>query len=146
MYKDISITWTGDITSISGSAQHARKMLKPLIEGGAHVKLEPRKPNVPEIRLSQWWVDTIQRLTQAPPGMVCINHGHPMQMRKNEIGGPTVLFTHWDTYNMPVEWTKHVTQYDEVWTPTYTMTSNADAVTGGKASTLPYFLTEDDFS
>lgn len=145
MYKDISITWTGDITSIAGSAQHARQLLKPLIEGGAHIKLEPRKPGVPEIKLSEWWIDNIQRLIESPPGMVCINHGHPMQMRKNEVGGPTVLFTHWDTYNLPGEWVNRINEYDQVWTPTRSLASNLKIITKKTSYILPYYLEDKDF-
>lgn len=146
MYKDISITWTGDITSIAGSAQHARQLLEPLINGGAHIKLEPRKPGVPEIQLTPWWIDTIQRLSQAPPGMVCINHGHPKQMRKNEVGGPTILFTHWDTYNLPREWMETINDYDQVWTPTNTMSANIASITKKDSPILPYCLQDSDFT
>ena len=146
MYKNISITWTGDITSISGSAQHARRMLEPLIEGGAHVKLEPRNPSAPEVKLSSWWISSIEKLTQSAPGMVCINHGHPGQMRKNEIGGPTVLFTHWDTYKIPIQWEKPMAEYDEIWTPTRSMSASIQEVTGTPAKVLPFPLQDQDFS
>lgn len=145
MYKNLSITWTGDITSISGSAQHARQLLKPLIEGGAHVKLEPRKPSAPEVKLSDWWISTIERLTQSPPGMVCINHGHPSQIRKNEVGGPTVLFTHWDTYKIPVQWIKPMKEYDEIWTPTPSMSAGVKEALGSTSKVLPYYLSDNDY-
>jgi hypothetical protein len=109
-YKDISITWEGDVTSTSGWARHARGLLRPLIEGGAQVKLLFKKPSRHEVKLDVWWEEQFKIASKASPGLVHIIHGNPFNPGRNPNGGPTVLFTHWETEDVPKGWVKHINE------------------------------------
>lgn len=116
-YKDVSLTWFGDITSIGGRAQYARSLLEPLIKGGAHVKLEPANFGLPPADLSSWWHDAINNGTKISPGFVKINHSHPAHVTANILGGPNILLTHWDTYKIPRAWADMINKnHTELWT------------------------------
>lgn len=115
-YKDISITWAGDISSTSGFAQYGRSILKPLVQGGASVQLEMLPAARPEQKLDPWWEEHFQVLKKNVPGILRINHGSPFNKKKNITGGPTVCLTHWETTKVPVDWIKYLNQFDEVWT------------------------------
>jgi len=118
-YSDISLSWYGDVTSIAGNAQHARALLKPLIEGGAYVQLIPIKTSMPAIDLGKWWEAKLQECSRNSPGMVMVNHTRPGIIKKNNIGGPTILFTHWETFAVPTMWRREINSdaYEEVWLP-----------------------------
>jgi len=125
-YSDVSLSWFGDVTSISSNAHHARSIIRPLVEGGANVKLMPFRTGRQEVELDPWWKEHIKGLTEASPGLVMINHGQPGQYRPNDMGGPVVLFTHWETFEVPKAWVKVINsdRYSEVWVPNRTCTSS----------------------
>ncbi len=127
-YKDISLTWEGDVTSMSGWARHARALLRPLIEGGASVKLNLKQPGRPELRLGPWWEEQFGILTRSTPGFVQINHGPINNINKNITGGPTVLLTHWETESIPVQWIGGINDhFDELWVPTEQLLDSSSA-------------------
>lgn len=104
-YSHLSLTWFGDITSCSGAAYYARSILEPLIRGGASIKLEPANFGAPQLELSPWWTDTLNRLVQSQPGYIKINHCSPEQVTANVLGGPNVLLsTNSVTYMFPTNW------------------------------------------
>jgi hypothetical protein len=118
-YNDISITWEGDLTSMSGWARHARSIVRPLVEGGASVHLSLKQPGRPEIELDDWWGEHFTTLSKASPGYVKVNHGSIGNVNRNVTGGPTVLLTHWETNKIPVQWVSTINDhFTELWVPT----------------------------
>ena len=142
-YESFSFTWHGDITSISSAAQHARRVIRPLVEGGAHVRLQPLRVQRPQEKMSEWWDTTLKACTQAPPGLIHINATSPEAGVKNPTGGPTVLFTHWETSRPPRHWEQHMfsDKYNEIWVPTDGLAEQLlEAGTDKKVRVLPYAL------
>jgi glycosyltransferase involved in cell wall biosynthesis len=141
-YESLSFTWHGDITSISSTAQHAREMLKPLIEGGANVCLQPIKTGRAQLQLNTWWNEALKKHTQSPPGLVHINATAPHSGIANPTGGPTILYTHWETQEQPpVTWFNDLcsNKYTEVWTTTDSLAKQLSFL-GKDARVLPYIL------
>lgn len=141
-YENYSLTWRGDLTSISSAAQHARRILKPLIDGGAHVKLEPMQTSRPPGDIEGYWDEQFKARSRIAPGIIHINCGAPDMQSKNPTGGPTVLMTHWETIDVPKHWVASINQfpYDEIWVPSR---SNAEALevhTGKPVRILPFCL------
>ena len=99
-YKDIHITWRGDVTSYSGTGQYARALLKPLILGGASVRLEMQPPHKPECEVEPWWAEQFQLLSKNSPGDLTIVCG-PIDRVNLSHGNKTVLFTHWECKDVP---------------------------------------------
>jgi glycosyltransferase involved in cell wall biosynthesis len=116
-YQDISITWEGDVTSTSGWAQHARGIIKPLVDGGASVRVNMLKPSRPEQLLDAWWEEHFKILTKAQPGVVKINHGGFQNANPNPGGGPLILMTHWETEKVPIQWVTSFSPFNEIWVP-----------------------------
>jgi hypothetical protein len=125
-YKNISLTWEGDITSMSSWARHARGLLRPLIEGGAHVKLIFQKPSRPEVKLDSFWEEQFTIAPRASPGLLKVNHGPPKNLNRNPVGGPTVLLSHWETINIPVNWVGTINDhFDALWVPSKELLTEA---------------------
>jgi glycosyltransferase involved in cell wall biosynthesis len=126
-YKKASVTWYGDLTSVSSSAQHARAILEPLVRGGTHVHLMPLKSGRQEVELSPWWRETIQTCTTNTPGLVFVNHTQPMNNQRNPNGGPTIMFTHWETLKPPVTWRNPLNHESiaEIWLPNHALAQAA---------------------
>jgi glycosyltransferase involved in cell wall biosynthesis len=122
-YSDISLTWEGDITSMSSWAQHVRAILKPLVLGGASVRINIQQPTRPERVLDKWWEEQFGILTKAEPGLVKFNHGSVSNTSPNTTGGPLILFTHWETHNIPQRWVHPLNNapFKEVWVPSAKM-------------------------
>lgn len=117
----ISITWLGDVTSISGPAQYARSLIKALIEAGVSIRLEPLQSNLPQADLDEWWIKTIQHMAQNQPGYVKICHCNPVQGTPNVFGGPNILLAHWDTLEIPRSWVSVInSKYTHLWSTTVT--------------------------
>ena len=142
-YSNLSFTWNGDLTSVSGTAQQARNMLRPLIEGGAHVRLEHMPINRAQEPMNEWWNNTLNTCRQVSPGLIRINSVHPSQGKPNPTGGPTVLFTHWETNEPPKQWREKMFSdtYDEIWVPNSLLAKQLDGC-NKKVRVLPYSLDE----
>jgi len=141
-YDHLSLTWRGDLTSVSSTAQHARRMLRPLIEGGAHIKTEPLNVNRPPAQLDQFWNDSLNRLVQAPPGIIHINATPPNGATKNPTGGPTVLYTHWETNQVPKHWLADLMsdKFQHIWVTTQSLCDSLNPKPMAKLEVLPFFL------
>ena len=114
-YKDLSLTWAGDLTSISGPAQFARSLLRPLIEGGALIKLEPINSGLPQIEADPFWSPTIERLVKVQPGFIKVNHCPYGAITMNVLGGPNIWLAHWDTDVIPVGIASGTYKPSEIW-------------------------------
>lgn len=119
-YSDVSITWRGDVASIHGHSQHARSVIRPLIEGGASVRIENVNLfNKPPADLNPWWVDRLKDAQRVPPGRIKIWHCDPPQGQKEQEGmyKKNIVYTRWDTWKVPRSWISHINnKYDELWT------------------------------
>jgi hypothetical protein len=142
-YDDIYLTWRGDVTSTHAMAQHARNLLEPLIKGGASVRIESINPyNKRPADLSPWWNETLKTSTATPVGIVKINHCDPAHATKNESGGPTILYTRWDSWQVPKTWVQTINDtFTECWvTNKFVLERNkADNITIPK-KVIPYGL------
>lgn len=115
--SNLSITWQGDITSIAGSAQYARSIIKGLRDLGVSIKLEPLPATLPQADLDEYWINAYSQMMSASPGYVKISHCNPMQGTPNIFGGPNVLLTHWETRDVPRAWVSTInTKYTHLWT------------------------------
>jgi len=100
-YRDINITWKGDITSYSGTAQYARALLKPIILGGASIRIEMQPPIKPECELDPWWVEQFKILARNSPGELIINCG-PLERLSFDNNKKNIVLTNWESKNVPV--------------------------------------------
>lgn len=114
-YKDLSLTWAGDITSISGPAQFGRSILRPLIEGGALIKLEPINSGLPQIEGDSFWSTALDRLVKVQPGFIKVNHCPYGAITMNVLGGPNIWLAHWDTDVVPVNLMPGAYRPSEIW-------------------------------
>ena len=122
-YNDLSLTWFGDVKSISGTAQHSRELLKRLLSGGARIRVEHMPTQMTDESLDSWWKDTFKRCEQEPPGMVRINACPPQAGKQNVAGGPNVLFAYWETQAVPHTWIERINKYNMLIVPTPSLAS-----------------------
>lgn len=142
-YKQYSFTWHGDVTSVSSTAQHSRRLIEPLIKGGAHVRIQPTKAPRPQEKMTPWWDEKIKAAMQAPPGLIHVNCTPPDAGIKNPTGGPTAILTHWETLGPPRHWEKHLFEgiYDEIWVPTEGLKAQLDEMeVDQNVRVLPYAI------
>jgi hypothetical protein len=141
-YNNYSLTWYGDMVSISGPAQYARAILEILIKGGAKIRLEPMNSGAPMADLDSFWQEQLPKLTRTPPGFVKINHCKPHEATGNPSGGPNILLTHWDTLDIPRQWIDPMRRnHTAVWSPC--RYSNDKSSLGNSITTIPMPLYKD---
>jgi hypothetical protein len=104
-YKDITIDWFGEITSKMGYGLQARRMLKPLIEGGATVKLIPDESYLPDhMKINDpYWNNLIEKSKTLPDSPVRICYCLPTRAVPNPKA-TNVYYAMWETTQYPREW------------------------------------------
>jgi glycosyltransferase involved in cell wall biosynthesis len=120
-YSNIKIEWCGEILAQVGYGVQARNILKPLIEGGADIKLIPAEEYVPENRKIKdpYWTDLIEKSKAKPDAPIRINFSIPPQFRMRQ-GAYNIGYTLWETNRLPNEWIPIMNQQDHLLVPSPT--------------------------
>jgi glycosyltransferase involved in cell wall biosynthesis len=105
-YSDIHIEWRSEINGLTNKySALSRTILKPLISGGAKVKILLDEDYLQAHHKIQdpYWDKVIQESSNVPDAPVRINHCIPNRI--HPIKGKTnISFLNWETTKMPEEW------------------------------------------
>ena len=115
-YSHIKIEWQGEILAIRGYGLQARRLLKPLIEGGATVKLIQDEDYIPPERRIQdkFWLDQLEKSKTLPDQPVRICYCLP-NLYKPRQGAINIGYTMWETTCYPREWVPMINQMQGFW-------------------------------
>lgn len=104
-YSDLKIEWCGEILAEVGYGVQARNILKPLIDGGADIKVIPAEDYIPESRKIKdpYWLKVIEDSKTKDERNVRVNFSILPQQRLKP-GAINVGFMQWETNCIPVEW------------------------------------------
>ena len=117
-YSHIKIEWCGEILAEIGYGVQARNILKPLIEGGADIKLIPAEEYLPENRKIKdpYWLDLIEKSKTKPDAPIRVNFAIPPQFRMRQ-GAIHIGYCLWETTRLPNEWIPILNQQDHIFIP-----------------------------
>lgn len=106
-YSDIKIDWFGEITTTMGYGLQARRMLRPLIEDGATVKLILDEDYVqPYMKINDpFWNSCIEVSKNLPDNPIRINYCLPNRARPNP-SAKNIFYAMWETDRYPNEWAR----------------------------------------
>ena len=104
-YSKLKIEWCGEILADIGYGVQARAILRPLIQGGADVKIIPAEDYVPESRRIKdpFWLACIEASKTKPDMPIRVNFSIPPQYRPRP-GAINIGYTMWETTRLPNEW------------------------------------------
>lgn len=104
-FKDIKLEWHGEILAEVGYGLQARRVLKPLIEGGALVKLLPDEEYIPQERRIQdpFWLAQIERSKQLPDMPIRVSYTIP-PLHKFNPKAKNISYAMWETNKYPHTW------------------------------------------
>lgn len=120
-YSKLNIEWCGEILAQIGYGVQTRNILRPLIEGGAKVKLIPAEEYVPEHRKvnEPFWIKALEESKVMPDMPMRINFSIAPQFRVRP-GAINVGFMQWETTRVPNEWVPILNQMDYLLVPSDT--------------------------
>lgn len=127
-YSDIEIDWVGEIRAYPGYGIQARRILQPLIEGGAKVKLIPNEDYIPEERRIQdpYWMTKIEGSKAMPDSPIRVNFAIPPLYKLNP-NALNIGYTMWETTQYPREWVPAINQLDRFFVGSDQLISSATA-------------------
>ncbi|MCB1713380.1 MAG: hypothetical protein KDH96_13210, partial [Candidatus Riesia sp.] len=98
----------------TGYGMHARKILKPLIDGGATIKLIPDEDYIPpHLKIDDpYWKEQIEKSKSMPDNQAQVSFCIPNRARF--IKGINTVFTSWETNRLPNEWVPILNNADHV--------------------------------
>lgn len=108
-YSDIHIEWQSEVTAKMGYGLQARRMLKPLIDGGARIKLLPDEDYLqPHMKIDDpYWnaqIEASKTMEEAPIKiMYCLPPRYKPDPKKINVG-----YTMWETNKYPRPWAQHI--------------------------------------
>ena len=104
-YSDLKIEWCGEILAEVGYGVQARSILRPLIEGGADIKVIPAEEYIPESRKIQdpFWLKVIEDSKTKDERNVRVNFSILPQFRLKP-GAINIGYMQWETNQIPNEW------------------------------------------
>lgn len=110
-YKDLKFDWQSEITSVVGYGLQARRMLRPLIEGGADIKLIPDEDYLPpHMRIDDpFWNSQIESSKSKPDSGVRIMYSLPTRFRPDP-NGINIGYAMWETDEYPREWSRIINE------------------------------------
>lgn len=127
-YSHLHFDWVGEILAIRGYGLQARRILRPLIEGGANVKLIQDEDYVPEDKRIKdpWWLEQIAKSKTKPdsPVRVCYSLPNLYKLNKNAVN---IGYTMWETSQYPREWVPMINQMQRFWVGTPSLEKSAKA-------------------
>jgi glycosyltransferase involved in cell wall biosynthesis len=120
-YANLKFEWCGEILAEIGYGVQARNILRPLIEGGADVKLIPAEEYVPDNRKIKdpFWLEQIEKSKTKPDAPIRINFAIAPQFRMRP-GAFHIGFCLWETNRLPNEWVPILNQQDHLFVPSPT--------------------------
>lgn len=123
----VAITWHADINSPSGYSRAARQHMRALIEYGATVHAEPKKFDLTDAPLDDFWQRHMGKVLGKAPQRTVVKVWHMtpemydgMDPRQYNIG-----FVVWETDQLPqlvlndnprTDWVAQMNRMDEIWT------------------------------
>lgn len=104
-YSDIKIDWQSEVTAKMGYGLQTRRMLKPLIDGGADIKFIPDEDYLPPYMKIEdpFWLDQIEKSKSKPDSKVRVCYCLPHRYKPNPQA-KTVGYTMWETDQYPRQW------------------------------------------
>ena len=125
-YSHINIEWSGEILAIHGYGVTARRILKPLIEGGATVKLTQDEDYVPEHKRIKdpFWLEQLEKSKTLPDPPVKISYCIPPLFKPRQ-GAINILSSQWETTHFPKEWIPTINRADRFWVGTPSLKQSA---------------------
>lgn len=117
-YSNLKIEWCGEVLAQIGYGVQARSILKPLIEGGADIKLIPAEDYLPESRKinDPFWISNIESSKAKPDCPIRVNFSIVPQF-KPRMGAINVGYMLWETTRLPNEWVAGLNQMDYLIVP-----------------------------
>lgn len=111
-FEDIHIEWRSEISGICGKySVLARNLLKPLIRGGAKVKIILDEDYLPPHLKCQneEWSDIIKDSLSVPESQIRVNQCVPPRFlpARDKIN---IGYITWETTKLPKDWTPHINQ------------------------------------
>jgi len=120
-YSNLKFEWCGEILAEIGYGVQARNILKPLIEGGADIKLIPAEEYVPDNRKIKdpFWLEQVEKSKTKPDAPIRINFSIAPQFRMRQ-GAFHIGYCLWETTRLPNEWIPILNQQDHLFVPSST--------------------------
>lgn len=108
-YSDIKIDWQSEVTAKMGYGLQTRRMLKPLIEGGADIKLIPDEDYLPPFMKidDPFWNSQIEKSKTKPDSGIRVCYCLPNRY-KLDPKGINIGYTMWETDQYPRLWADHI--------------------------------------
>lgn len=108
-YSDLKFDWQSEITAKMGYGLQTRRMLRPLIEGGADIKFIPDEDYLPaHMKIDDpFWNSQIEASKNKPDTNLRICYCLPPRYKPNP-NAITVGYTMWETDKYPREWVNHI--------------------------------------
>ena len=109
-FKDIHIEWRSEISAIAGKySELARNLLKPLVKGGAQIKITPDESYLPPHVKNE--DEEVRRMVidsqQVPESNIKINQCIPSRFAP-EKGKINIGYITWETTKLPKDWSPHI--------------------------------------
>lgn len=125
-YSDLKLTWLGEITSKVGYGVRARRILKPLIEGGADIKLIPDEDYLPEhMKIKDpFWLSLIEQSKNKPDTDIRICYCLPTRAKPKE-NGFNILYSMWETDQYPKQWVPIINSFNIFFTGCQSLVDSA---------------------
>ena len=105
-YSDLKFDWFSEISAIAGYGLQSRRVLKPLIEGGADIKIIPDEDYLPpHMKISDpFWEEQIKLSKDKPDNDLRIAYCLPNRARFSDKNKIKILHAMWETDQYPREW------------------------------------------
>lgn len=109
-YKDLKFDWFGEIKAKMGYGLQARRMLKPLIDGGADIKLIPDEDYLPpHMKIADpFWDQQVLDSIKKPDTGLRIMYSLPTRFKPGN--GVNIGYSMWETDEYPREWSKIINE------------------------------------
>lgn len=108
-YSDLKFTWFSEISAKMGYGLQSRRMLKPLIEGGADIKLIPDEDYLPaHMKIDDpFWREQIELSKTKPDNTIRIHYCLPPR-GKPDPNAINIMYCMWETDQYPRQWAQIV--------------------------------------
>jgi glycosyltransferase involved in cell wall biosynthesis len=105
-YSDLKFDWFSEISSKMGYGLQSRRILRPLIEGGADIKIIPDEDYLPPYNKinDPYWSKIIEESKNKPDSPIRISYCLPHRAKVNP-NAINIMYAMWETDCYPREWT-----------------------------------------
>ncbi len=105
-YSDLKFDFFSELTSVAGYGLQTRRMLKPLIDGGADIKLIPDESYLPDYMKikDSFWEEQISLSSKKVNNSLRIAYCLPHRAQFATENKQKVIFSMWETDQYPTEW------------------------------------------